>query len=68
MQTEGKFVNKVVSDGEVLIDLTEDTVTSDAMLEGTIAHAANGAVIEGTIPNGEEMTFGTYSSNIERAL
>lgn len=64
MQTEGKFVNKVISDGEVLIDLTEDTVTSDTMLEGTIAHAANGAVIEGTIPNGEEMTFGTYPSNI----
>lgn len=41
-------VNKVVYDNEVLIDLTQDTVTNDTLLEGVTAHDATGASIVGT--------------------
>lgn len=42
-------VNKVVYGGETVVDLTSDTVTSDALLEGVTAHAANGQQIVGAI-------------------
>jgi hypothetical protein len=44
-----KVINKVVYEGDVLIDLTEDTVTEEHMLAGAIAHAPTGQVINGTI-------------------
>ena len=46
-------VNKVVynsPDGQTtLIDLTEDTVTSDNLLNGVTAHDKTGTVITGTV-------------------
>lgn len=42
-------VNKIVYDGRTLIDLTQDTVTSDALLPGKTAHAADGTIITGTL-------------------
>ena len=42
-------VSKVVLGDETLVDLTSDTVSEDTLLEGTIAHAANGEVIEGKV-------------------
>lgn len=42
-------VNKVEYDGKVLIDLTNDTVTSDTLQVGKTAHAADGSVITGTL-------------------
>ena len=41
-------INKVEYDGSVLIDLTQDTVTPDTLLIGTIAHDASGQQIVGT--------------------
>lgn len=41
--------SKVVYHGNVLIDLTNDTVTSNTMLEGVTAHASNGDSIIGTV-------------------
>lgn len=41
-------VNKVVYNGETLIDLTGDTVTEDKLLIGTTAHDKSGNVITGT--------------------
>lgn len=41
-------VNKVEIDGETVLDLTSDTVTSDNLAYGTTAHGANGEVIVGT--------------------
>lgn len=53
---ENPFINKVqMADGRVLMDLTQDTITSDHMLEGTTAHAQTGATVQGTIP--------TYNGN-----
>lgn len=42
--------NKIVLEtGEVLIDLTNDTVNSDSLISGYTAHAANGAIITGNV-------------------
>lgn len=41
-------ISKVVYGGEVLIDLTPDTVTKDKVLKGYTAHGANGEQITGT--------------------
>ena len=41
-------VNKVEIDGETVLDLTGDTVTSDNLAYGITAHGANGEVIVGT--------------------
>lgn len=43
-----KYKNKVVYDGEVLIDLTADTVTPDKLAKGITAHDKSGATITGT--------------------
>jgi hypothetical protein len=40
-------INKVIYQGNVLVDLTEDTVTPETLIKGTIAHAKNGEVIVG---------------------
>ena len=43
-----KYVNKVIYGGEVLIDLTGDTVTAANLDKGVIAHDKTGAEITGT--------------------
>lgn len=43
-----KKVNKVVYGGEVLIDLTGDTITADKVLKGYTAHDKSGETITGT--------------------
>lgn len=42
-------VNKVIYDGNTLIDLTADTVTAEALAEGETAHDASGKTITGTM-------------------
>lgn len=42
-------VNKVVYDGNTLIDLTSDTVTAETLAEGETAHDASGASVTGTL-------------------
>ena len=49
-------VNKVEYAGKVLLDLTEDTVTEDQLLEGTVAHDKTGAKIVGSLINLSEDT------------
>lgn len=41
-------ISKVVYGGNILIDLTADTVVADKVLTGYTAHGANGEVITGT--------------------
>lgn len=43
-------VNKVVYGTTVLVDLTQDSVTPEALVEGYTAHGADGAEIEGANP------------------
>lgn len=40
-------ISKVIFGGDVLIDLTTDTITADKLLKGSTAHAPNGEVING---------------------
>lgn len=42
-------INKVVYDGNVLVDLTDSTVTSDKMLEGVTTYDAKGNRITGSL-------------------
>lgn len=42
---ETKHKNKVVYDGEVLIDLTADTITADKLASGITAHDKSGESI-----------------------
>nr|DAX72624.1 MAG TPA: tail protein [Caudoviricetes sp.] len=49
-------VNKVEYAGKVLLDLTEDTVTEEHLLEGTVAHDKTGAKIVGALINFAEDT------------
>ncbi len=41
--------NKIVLNGEVLIDLTGDTVTADTLVKGIVAHDKSGMLIEGAL-------------------
>lgn len=42
------YNSKVIFNGDVLIDLTADTVTADKLLKGITAHGKDGAPITGT--------------------
>ena len=54
--------NKVVFGNKVLIDLTGDTVTEEALLKGYTAHKADGTIITGTAFAGypNELVFLDY--------
>ena len=41
--------NKVIYDGNVLIDLTNDTVTANTLLSGATAHDRGGNSISGNV-------------------
>lgn len=61
------YVNKVQYGSTVLVDLTADTVTASSMLDGVIAHAASGAVVTGTISDGDSLGYGSASPLIGTA-
>ena len=66
-----QYVNKVEFGNEVLIDLTNDTVTADKILAGYTAHSASGASITGSIPTktGRDFTQTEYADlNVGRAF
>lgn len=50
--------NKVIYNNNTLIDLTSDTVTADKLMEDYTAHDASGALITGTIVDGNAMSYG----------
>lgn len=54
-----KTINKVIYNGEVLVDLTSDTVTEERLLAGATAHDKSGAVITGTCPYDVDSTDAT---------
>ena len=62
-------INKVVYGTNVLIDLTADTVTADALRQGYTAHSADGEEITGTAAStvsGEilKVAFGLASEEV----
>lgn len=48
MAEKGKHTNKVVVNGETILDLTQDTVEPSSLLKGTTAHDKSGAQVTGT--------------------
>lgn len=46
-------VNKVIYNGDTLVDLTSDTISPDTMAVGVTAHAADGTPIVGLLPKVE---------------
>ena len=48
-------VNKVVYDGNTLIDLTDDSVTPETLASGATAHSADGTRIVGTMRTVDEL-------------
>lgn len=44
-------INKVIYNGNILIDLTADTIVADKLLNGYNAHGSNGESIMGTMQN-----------------
>lgn len=50
-------VSKVIYDNNVIVDLTEDTVTPNDLRTGITAHAADGTVITGNLQNLDEQSF-----------
>lgn len=68
-------VNKVTAFGENLIDLTEDTVTKDALIKGVTAHDASGNSVTGTFDTDKYLektgdasnTTAVFSASEERA-
>lgn len=54
-----KYKNKVVYDGEVLIDLTADTITADKLASGITAHDKSGAPVTGTSTKDSDTTDDT---------
>lgn len=51
-------VNKVEINGEVKLDLTQDTVTPENLLSGATAHNAAGEPITGTAESGSDVSLG----------
>ena len=50
--------NKIqLSNGTVLLDISNDSVTPDKLVSGTTAHNAAGERITGTILNGDEVSY-----------
>ncbi len=50
--------NKIIYNGNTLIDLTGDTVTADKLMQGYTAHDRSGALINGTIVDGNNLEYG----------
>ena len=51
-------VNKVIYDGNTLIDLTSDTATEDMVMSGATFHLANGTIGTGTLTDGDDIGYG----------
>ena len=59
-------INKVQYGNTTLIDLTNDTVTADKLMQGYTAHDRSGAVINGTIVDGDNLEYGLTDETIPR--
>lgn len=55
-------INKVIYGSDTLIDLENDTVSSDKLLSGYTAHDKSGTLIEGGIPTYKDVNLYEYSS------
>lgn len=61
------YVNKVVYGGTTLIDLTSDTVDAASLFAGVTAHGADGAVVTGTVADGDPLGYGRSTNALAGA-
>lgn len=61
-----KYVNKVEINGNTVVDLTEDTVTSESLAEGVTAHDASGAPIVGNMASWDEKRISDLEDRVNR--
>lgn len=62
------YVNKVqLADGTSLIDLTGTTATADKILTGYGAYGADGAWMNGTIADGNNLSYGLTDGTLPLA-
>jgi len=59
--------NKIIYNGNTLIDLTGDTVTADKLMQGYTAHDRSGALINGTIVDGNNLEYGLTDGTLPLA-
>jgi len=52
------YVNKVIFGSATLVDLTGTTATADKILTGYGAYGADGAWMDGTISDGDNIGYG----------
>lgn len=57
-----QYKNKVIYGNQILIDLTQDTITADKLLVGYTAHDATGATITGAC-NGVQIPVPASGTN-----
>ena len=52
------YKNKIIYNGDVLIDISSDTVTVDDVSYGITFHLKNGEPATGTLANGDSLSYG----------
>lgn len=62
-----QHINKVVYGSTTLLDLTDTTATEDHAMAGYFFHDVTGALVEGTIIDGDELGYGLNTSNYVNA-
>ena len=53
------YKNKIIYNGDVLIDISSDTVTVDDVSYGITFHLKNGEPATGTLANGDNLSYGS---------
>lgn len=61
-------INKVIFGGETLVDLTNDTVSTDTLAKGVTAHDKTGASIVGTMSSGGGGASTKYGATVDTFL
>lgn len=60
-------INKIVYDGNTLLDLTSDTVTVGDVVSGITFHLRDGSTATGTLANGNNIEYGLTDGTLPLA-
>ena len=55
------YVNKVIVDGVAKIDITDTTAVAADVMDGTYFYLASGEKVEGTLVDGDLLSYGSSS-------
>lgn len=51
-------ISKIILNGVIQMDLTQDTVAADKLVQSYTAHGADGLLVTGLIINGNNLEYG----------